>query len=153
MKRLLFVVLLCGCDVRGFNLTSDAGFSHPDSNGGAGGGGTGGTGGMPDAIIDAPLFDTGPDACVPRAEVCNGVDDDCDGVIDNGFNLNTDVNNCGMCGHQCLFANAAAMCANGQCQLGACAFGYGDADHDPANGCECLMSNGGIEICDGMDND
>ena len=32
------------------------------------------------------------------AETCNGADDDCNGVIDNGFNLSTDEANCGACG-------------------------------------------------------
>src|SRR5262249_28440297 len=108
MKRLALLVVLCGCDIRSFNLSSDGGLTRGDGSGGMGGG-SGGAGGMPDSMIDAAIIDgIGPDACVPRAEVCNGLDDDCDGVIDNGFNLNTDVNNCGMCGHQCLFTNASA---------------------------------------------
>ena len=37
----------------------------------------------PDAAIDAI------DACVPLAETCNGMNDDCDGAIDEGFNLGT----------------------------------------------------------------
>ncbi|MFC1482485.1 choice-of-anchor D domain-containing protein [Myxococcota bacterium] len=36
-----------------------------------------------------------------------------------------------------------------------CPDGYYDIDGDPGNGCEyqCTVSNGGIEICDGVDND
>jgi hypothetical protein len=34
--------------------------------------------------------DTGGDACVPTSEICNGEDDDCDGVPDNGLD-------CGSC--------------------------------------------------------
>ena len=36
---------------------------------------------------------------IPTFETCDGADNDCDGVIDNGFNLQTDVQNCGMCGN------------------------------------------------------
>ncbi|HJZ85143.1 MAG TPA: MopE-related protein [Polyangia bacterium] len=160
MKRLV-VFLLCataGCTIRGVELSDDGGAGTggrggtggAGATGGAGGaGGTGGTGGRG----DAGSTDAGADACVPQPESCNGRDDDCDGVIDNGFNLNTDRNNCGMCNHQCLYPNAIGECVGGQCRLGACNFGYGDADHDPSNGCECLQTNGGFEICDGIDND
>jgi hypothetical protein len=35
------------------------------------------------------------------AELCNGLDDDCDGQVDEGFDLRTDLRNCGECGHAC----------------------------------------------------
>ncbi|MFK7998521.1 MAG: hypothetical protein AB8H86_02950 [Polyangiales bacterium] len=47
---------------------------------------------LSDAGLDAPIIDAGPDTpdvCV--AELCNGIDDDCDGFIDDGlfcFSLN-----------------------------------------------------------------
>jgi hypothetical protein len=48
-----------------------------------------------------------------RVEVCDGVDNDCDNTTDEGFNLNTDPNHCGSCGHSCL----GGACNAGQCQL------------------------------------
>ncbi|MCA9521158.1 MAG: hypothetical protein KC609_09300, partial [Myxococcales bacterium] len=55
-------------------------------------------------------------AKTPTDEVCNGEDDDCDGVIDNGFkdqngNYNT-LEHCGQCGQSCvgLFPNATELC-------------------------------------------
>jgi len=89
------------------------------------------------------------------AERCNGIDDDCDGVADNGFNTQTDVNNCGACGNVCSFPNAGATCSTGTCHLGTCAANFYDIDGNPNNGCEygCIKTNGGVEICDGVDND
>ena len=38
-----------------------------------------------DAAIDATDAAVGPDACVPGLEVCNGLDDNCNTMIDEGF--------------------------------------------------------------------
>lgn len=46
------------------------------------------------------------------AEVCNNEDDNCDGRVDETFNLKTDFHNCGACGHQCD--------ANNDCITGTC---------------------------------
>jgi hypothetical protein len=46
------------------------------------------------------------------AESCNGADDDCDGAIDNGFNLMTDPLNCGGCGNVC---GGGMVCCSGHC--------------------------------------
>lgn len=45
-------------------------------------------------------------------EICNGSDDDCDGVADEGIDLMSDPNNCGSCN---------AICVAGTCVAGACA--------------------------------
>jgi hypothetical protein len=73
---------------------------------------------------------------LPQTETCNGLDDDCDGDVDNGFDLLNDVNNCGTCGHVCSLPNATAGCVNGQCTIVACDEGWADCDGNPANGCE-----------------
>ena len=95
----------------------------------------------------------GPAGCTGTAELCNGIDDDCDGVIDNGFDLLTDSRNCGACGIVCSAPTATAECRGGSCVVASCTPGYFDADGNPANGCECMLTNGGVEICDGADND
>jgi hypothetical protein len=46
------------------------------------------------------------------AEICNGKDDNCNGKVDEGFNLQTDPANCGACGHVCTQYQS--------CQLGSC---------------------------------
>ena len=88
-------------------------------------------------------------------EICNYLDDDCDGQTDEDFNLLTDEENCGYCSYECEVANASAVCVNGKCQMNNCNFGWVDADNDIDNGCEydCLPTNGGVEQCDNIDND
>ena len=87
-------------------------------------------------------------------EICNGIDDDCNGTADDNFNLQTDVNNCGSCGHVCQFANATAACVAGVCQMVACDQNWHDFNHSTVDGCEvpCVVTNGGVEQCDGIDN-
>jgi hypothetical protein len=89
-------------------------------------------------------------------ESCNGVDDNCDGRVDEGFNLLTDPQSCGACGNVCALPNAGTVgCANGLCTVTACASGYADVDKNPADGCEykCPVMPTGAEVCDGKDND
>ena len=51
------------------------------------------------------------DGPVP-AESCNYQDDDCDGQIDEGFDISTDPANCGTCGQRC---NGDELCCGGAC--------------------------------------
>lgn len=68
---------------------------------------------------------TGLETCTPGSastEVCNGVDDNCDGATDNGA--------------ICALANAGSICAGGACQVQTCNSGFGNCDFNHANGCE-----------------
>jgi Notch-like protein len=96
-----------------------------------------------------------------------GKDDDCNGKIDDGLNFCSDPQNCGTCGFVCSLANvASATCVssatgancnanNTHCVVGQCADGFFDVNGSPDDGCEypCTKTNGGVEICDGLDND
>jgi alpha-tubulin suppressor-like RCC1 family protein len=85
----------------------------------------------------SPLDGGRRDACVPQTETCNGMDDDCDGMVDEGFDLQTDTANCGRCGNACMLDHTATpVCAAGTCRPMTCASGFGDCDGMPANGCE-----------------
>jgi hypothetical protein len=87
-------------------------------------------------------------------EVCDGLDNNCDGTVDEGFDFQGDINNCGGCNKRCFYPFAKATCDAGVCKMGACLDGF--YDRDPAvPGCEtaCQKTNGGVEICDGADND
>jgi hypothetical protein len=66
---------------------------------------------------------------LPQVETCNGLDDDCDGLVDEGA--------------PCPSApNAIITCVAGSCQS-TCAPGFADCDGNAANGCEAdLLTNG-----------
>jgi hypothetical protein len=90
------------------------------------------------------------------AESCDGADNNCDGKVDEGFDKQSDPDNCGLCGKKCGFANASATCAAGQCVMVSCATGFKDLDNDPSDGCEyhCpIWPTVASDGCDGVDND
>jgi len=110
--------------------------------------------------------DANPFVFTGAPELCNGIDDNCNTVVDEGFLLQTDPQNCGGCGNVCdLFgvAPGAHLCVDGSCEIddaqanGGCLPGWQDLDTDPRNGCEatlpCMPSGG--EKCDnpGVDED
>jgi hypothetical protein len=61
----------------------------------------------------------------PSAEVCDGLDNNCDGQVDN-----LAPNACG------TPPNGAAACILGACRLAQCNVGFADCDGNPSNGCE-----------------
>ncbi|TFH20310.1 MAG: hypothetical protein E4H03_12440, partial [Myxococcales bacterium] len=72
----------------------------------------------------------------PSSEVCDGLDNDCDGAVDNGFDFNADPSNCGACGLVCPSApNSNPTCSAGACQL-ACLAGFDDCNVNALDGCE-----------------
>ncbi len=88
-----------------------------------------------DATPDVPGDTLGDiisvDGCL-TAELCNGMDDDCDSMVDEGFDLMTDDNNCGSCGNRC---NNDLTCISGSC---GCAPGL---TFDPPSNCRDLTSD------------
>jgi hypothetical protein len=91
----------------------------------------------------------------PTLEVCDGKDNDCDGVVDNGFNLQNDPLNCGACGTVCMANNAIGGCAAGQCVIAACAPGHANLNGNAVDGCEytCPVTPPTLESCNGLDDD
>jgi hypothetical protein len=72
-------------------------------------------------------------AVLPAAELCNGVDDDCDGVVDNGFDSGQECS----IGVGACHTNGTIVCsADGKSTF-----------------CTAPVLHGTIEVCDGKDND
>ncbi|MBR9705122.1 hypothetical protein GOV12_06945 [Candidatus Pacearchaeota archaeon] len=100
-------------------------------------------------------------------EICDGVDNDGDNIqeiynwrndtwpsnIDEGFNLTSDPFNCGSCENVCYYPRGFSQCVDGTCVFDSCFNEYYNANSDLSDGCECKKTSGGIEICDGIDND
>ena len=74
---------------------------------------------------------------VAEVERCSGVDDDCDGVVDEGFDIASNPEHCGGCDRPCVGPNAVFGCAGGGCVIAACDEGYLDVDGEASTGCEC----------------
>ena len=111
------------------------------------------------------------------AELCDGIDNNCNQQVDEGFDLSSDPSNCGTCGNICSFSHSTSTCVSGSCELGTCNPGFGNCDTIDSNGCETSLmtdpnncggcghtcpygigcSQGtcscGAEVCDGIDND
>ena len=73
------------------------------------------------------------------SEICDGNDNDCDGQVDEGFDVTADANNCGSCGTVCLSTNSVNTCVSGQCSP-ICNDGFATCDGDPRNGCETALN-------------
>lgn len=90
-------------------------------------------------------------------EVCDGNDEDCDGIVDEGVELLTDPLNCGECGEVCAFDGAAALCIGGECAIGECEEGLANCNGFSEDGCEVVLGTdvehcGGCELACGFDN-
>jgi len=80
-------------------------------------------------------------------EICDVVDNNCDGVIDEGFDLTSDPANCGSCSNAC----ASGFCVNSACTDND-GDGFSVVDGD-CNDNDLNIFPGATEICDGADND
>ena len=66
----------------------------------------------------------------PSPDICDGLDNDCDGTADEDFDLQNDLNNCGACGNICDFGNAIGVCSTFGCTP-ICDPGFGNCDGIP----------------------
>ncbi|NIS34140.1 MAG: hypothetical protein GWO04_31170 [Actinobacteria bacterium] len=98
--------------------------------------GTADTGSTDTGVVDSGSGDT-----CGSTEVCNMMDDDCDGLIDEGFNLSSDPDNCGACGNVCNLPNASSLCTWGFCYVSSCDTDWGNCDGDSSNGCETDLTS------------
>ncbi len=145
---LVCALFASACDLNKYQLgggrtDADLGDALDDGDGGGG----------IDAPTDAPV-DASIDACLAITERCDMLDNDCDGETDEDFDTQSDPRHCGGCGRACNQPNTAGTCAGGTCSF-TCLPGWVDRDNDPSNGCDyfCTPTNGGVEVCDLVDND
>jgi hypothetical protein len=95
----------------------------------------------------------------PDDSICDLVDNDCDGHVDEDVKLDSDPKNCGSCNLRCLFAHASdgAQCVNKACVLDntRCDNGFVDVDQRMITGCEyrCPVVPSVAETCNGVDDD
>jgi hypothetical protein len=90
--------------------------------------------GRDSGALDAGADDGGGEACVEQQEVCNAIDDDCDGAIDEDT-----LEYC-----QSIIVNAETKCVpvstegmpQAACVQLRCLDGFDDCDGKPQNGCE-----------------
>jgi len=81
-------------------------------------------------------------------EICDGFDNDCDEAVDEDFDLQSDPDNCGVCGEVCgPYPHVETVaCAGGECAIEACQDGYLDLDGNVLTGCEELIATGEIWV-------
>ena len=87
----------------------------------------------------------------PLPEVCDDLDNNCNGIDDDGVDKLTDVLNCGGCNIKCAQGDE---CIAGDCQF-TCPTGFADINNEPFDRCEyeCPVWPIQSEICDGVDQD
>jgi hypothetical protein len=72
-------------------------------------------------------------------EICDLLDNNCDGRVDETIDIQSDPQNCGACGVSCTSPQANGQCIEGRCQIVDCQPGYGDCDQVADNGCETAL--------------
>ncbi len=92
------------------------------------------------------------------SELCDGIDNDCDDDIDEGFDLTSDARHCGACDNACVGLEVAdGACVESACVVVECEPGFWDIDGRFSNGCEYACTpneeSGGVEICNTIDDD
>ncbi|HQH27908.1 MAG TPA: hypothetical protein PLP17_10975, partial [Oligoflexia bacterium] len=87
-------------------------------------------------MCDTTLTKPGRDEDCNNYEVIGGSLKTFDTYVDEDFDFQNDMLNCGYCSNHCFYANGIGACSAGKCSLDKCLNGYFDADGNPDNGCE-----------------
>ncbi len=170
-----------GCETNAYCFDCGSGGSSTGGSGGSGGatggsggvglvGGSGGDGGC--GLFGCGGGSGGDMGCQPTnggIEICDDLDNDCDGDIDDidGIDYASGLT-CGTCKNNCFgklqnCAIAGVECdpgpdpgqVPGTCSCAQCAQDYFDLDNDPAGGCEyfCQKTAQNDSLCNNKDDD
>lgn len=118
---------------------------------------------------DLDCNDTSTLAFPNASEICDNLDNNCDGDVDEQFLTNgvyADIDNCGSCGNDCTvlsYDNGSPFCdvtlSTPECGI-LCDSGFFDVNQDDTDGCECEFISlddpdfdGIDQDCDGTDGD
>lgn len=88
-----------------------------------------------------PVVDGGP--CVPTAERCNGLDDDCNGEVDEDFDFSTDPIHCGGCDVGC---GPGGTCRAGACEGGPLCGRFDDWGCSSMTTSDCMGMCGAVDV-------
>lgn len=84
-------------------------------------------------------------------EMCDGKDNDCNGVTDDvdAMMLQSDPDNCGLCGRICNEGDKSVygFCRDAVCLSAPCGANEWDIDKKPLNVCEYYCVQSGVEVC------
>jgi len=165
VARLALALMVAGCTA---NLDEVGGAGTGDTQAGDGAGGAGGALFSPSGSGGLDLGGGGGSGCVftnGGVELCDGKDNDCDGLIDEDFDFQS-IKRCGTCTNDC-FADLlntdpkSIVCAwngvpntPGSCSFTACALDYVDLDPNKL-GCEyyCAKTAEADALCNHKDDD
>ena len=91
-----------------------------------------------DNDCNGPVDDTG------KTEVCNTQDDDCNGLVDDGFDLANDPTNCGVCGRTC---QTGFVCRGGNCTANVESVCFDGIDNNNDGKADCEDSSCELRSC------
>jgi len=79
----------------------------------------------------------------PETEICDGLDNDCDGSSDEDFDLQNNPNNCGSCGAVCDSTNVDTLSCTSSVCTPICDPGFGNCNDEQIfnDGCEELLDS------------
>jgi hypothetical protein len=118
----------CACNVYDTSILNRFTTNEPKNDAGT----------KPAKDASVPLADAGESGMdgsmcsMPKPEVCNGIDDDCNGMIDDPAAVQADCEK--------RVKHATTTCQRGVCVKISCNPGYYNCDGDPSNGCEPICN-------------
>jgi len=95
-----------------------------------------GAAGPGDSVMTGDCDETVSDVHPGALELCDEQDNDCNGQVDEDFDLTSDPANCGACGYLCQPDNSFGNCEDSECSIGSCIAGFDDCNGEVFDGCE-----------------